>query len=450
MFERGRWAEAESELRKALSLNPDQADWHYNLGLTLEASGRDVEAISTYERVIELLPDQAEPLIAAGAVCNRLRRYESAVEWLDRALTMEPAHEHAYAHKIDALTRLGDHDEAEATFYLAQQALEDPSPHCLAAIAESLIERQAYDRAGWCLKESLRLEPQMPRLRARLATVLAATGKPQRALQMYLRDLRDDPGNIDTLLDYGELLIEMGRLAEAAEKFRRVLELEPANVDAHYRLGQVAMLSGRFEQAHLEFELVLKLDRYFPAIRLALSEALLKRGQVNAARASLQEELDLEESGAAERSSRDRSGATATGSADSTGAPPERSPEELARLGGLLLDAGLPAAAVPLFERVHATRGESASTMRCLAIARFRSGDASGGVAASRRVLRLDPTNLSAIHNLALAALEAGQIRVAAGWISRGLRVDRHDDGLRRLRMRLWLTWMWNHLSFRA
>ena len=39
LFERGRWSEAEAELRKALALNPDQAEWHYNLGLTLEAKG---------------------------------------------------------------------------------------------------------------------------------------------------------------------------------------------------------------------------------------------------------------------------------------------------------------------------------------------------------------------------------------------------------------------------
>jgi hypothetical protein len=30
-------------------------------------------------------------------------------------------------------------------------------------------------------------------------------------------------------------------------------------------------------------------------------------------------------------------------------------------------------------------------------------------------------------------------MRIAAGWISRGLRIDPHDDGLRRLRVRLWV-----------
>ncbi|MDY7108983.1 MAG: tetratricopeptide repeat protein [Planctomycetota bacterium] len=421
MYERGRWAEAESELRKALSLNPDQPEWHYNLGLTLEASGRDLEALSSYERAVELMPDQSEPLIAAGVVCNRLQRPGHAIGWLDQALAISPRNEAAYTHKISALIRLSDHDEAEATFYLAQHALEEPSPHCLAAIAESLIERELWARAGWCLREALRLEPHMPRLRARLAAVLAATGKPQRALQMYLRDLRDDPGNIDTLLDYGDLLIDLGRLPEAAEKFRRVLELEPANVDAHERLGQIAMAGGRYEQAHLEFELVLKLDPQFPLIRLAASEAMLRRGRVAAARRCLRDELDAW--------------------AQDDGDTPARTGEELERCGDLLLEAGMPADAAGIFQRAVDEQGETAGLLRRLAVARFRAGDTDRGVAVSRRVLRRDPKCIASIHNLALAALHAGQLRVAAGWIARGLRIDRHDDGLRRLRMQLWLAW---------
>ncbi len=455
MYERGRWAEAESELRKALSLNPDQAEWHYNLGMTLEAAGRDLEALASYERTIDLLPEQSEPLVAAAVVCNRLRRFERAMEWLDQALGLAPTSATAYAHKIDALSRLGRHDEAETTFYMAQHALPEPCPHCLAAIAESLIERRDYDRAGWCLRESLRLEPHLPRLRARLAAVLAATGRPQRALQMYLRDLRDDPGNIDTLLDYGELLIDLGRLPEASEKFRRVLELEPANVDAHYRLGQVAMASGRFEQAHLEFGLVLKLDRRFPLIRLSLAEALLKRHDLDAARQCLRDELDeWSQEGALDRGPAEgRDDRLPTDRGRDT-LPEEAEPmtwsvDDYERFGDLLVQAGMTAEAAVMFE--HAMEGgndsgdsrcESPALLRKLAIARFRSGDTAGGVAASRRVLRFDPNCVASIHNLALAALRAGQLRIAAGWVGRGLRVDRHDDGLRRLRMKTWLAWV--------
>jgi tetratricopeptide (TPR) repeat protein len=417
MYERGRWAEAEAELRKAIALNPDHAEWHFNLALTLEAAGRDAEALASYQRAIELLPGQIDPLLSAGIVANRLGRFEPAMKWLEQALKLDRLCEPAYSHLMESYLRLERHEEVETMYYIAQQTLPEPSAHCLAMMGESLLQRREYRRAGWCLKEALRLDSSIPRVRARLASVFAATGRTQKALQLYLRDLRDDPGNIDTLLDYGELLMEVGRLPEAAEKFRRVLELEPANVDAHYRLGEIAMRGKRYEKARLEFELVLKLDQQFPQARLALAEALLVQGWAVDARRHLRHELE-----AADLSQRT-----------------DQPREDLVRLGTLLLSADMPSEAAQALERAAAASPTDLNVLRRLALARFQSGDRLGGVAVSRRVLRLEPRCVRSMHNLALAALEDRRLRLAWGWIRRGLRIDRHDDGLRRLRMRVFL-----------
>jgi tetratricopeptide (TPR) repeat protein len=441
MYQRGRWAEAEAELRKALSLNPDQAEWHYNLGLTLEAAGRDSDALASYERAIQLLPEQVDPLVAAAVASNRLGRHQEAIERLERALRLDQQHEVAWAQKIDALSRLGNHDEAETTFYLAQQTLKESSAACLAAMAESLIQRGEFQRAEWCLKEAMRLEPAMPRLRARLAAVSAATNKPQRALQLYLRELRDDPGNIDTLLEYGTLLMDLGRHPEAAEKFRRVLELEPANVEAHYELGCLAMAARRFEQAHLEFELVLKLDPQFPGIHMAVGESLLRRGRIEEARERLVQEhqqlrVDSGEADSTQPSVSDLDSAGPATAGPAGASEDMRLSVDPAALGDLLLEAGEPARAVQLLE-LAIQRGETPDLLRQLALARFRAGDREGGSAISRRVLRLEPQCLRSMHNLALAALQEGRIRTAAGWVWRGLRINRHDADMRRLRVRV-------------
>lgn len=428
-FERGRWAEAESELRKALSLNPNQAEWHFNLGLTLEACGRDAEALVSYEHSIELTPEQTEPLLAAGMACNRLGQFVNAETWFRRSLKLDEGSDQTYAGLIECQSRRGLHEEAETTFYLAQQALEQPGAYCLSAVAESLFQRHVYERAGWCLREALRLEPQMPRLRGRLAAVLAATGKPHRALQMYLRELQDDPGNIDTLHDYGDLLLDLGRFPEAIEKYRRILELEPANVAAHHRLGRIAMDAGNFEQSHLEFELVYKLDSKFPRIRLTLAEALLKRNRQEQARQLLLEQLDLY------KATQEDDGTSEKQSGDS--ANPDIDSIELATL---LLEAALPKPAVRLFEKAIERYGENPELLRNLALTKFQTGDRAGGVSISRRVIRIDPECLSSIHNLALAALEEDRLMTAAGWIRKGLKIKRQDDDLRRLRARLWMA----------
>ena len=58
----------------------------------------------------------------------------------------------------------------------------------------------------------------------------------------------------------------------------------------------------------------------------------------------------------------------------------------------------------------------------------------------SRKVLRKDPNCLSSIHNLAFGALQRKRYRIASAWIKRGLRISQGDEGLRRIRLRLWLS----------
>jgi tetratricopeptide (TPR) repeat protein len=356
---------------------------------------------------------------------NRLGRHQDAAARMRVALKIDASNEQAYAHLMEALLRLGLHEEVELTFYLAQDALTEPSPRCLATMGESLLQRKVYQRSEWCLREALRLEPGLLRVRARLGSILAATGKPQRALQMFRRELREDPGNIDTLLDLGELLVELNRLPEAGEKFRRVLELDPANVDAHYWLGRIAMRCRRFEQAQLEFELVIRLDSEFPGVRVWLAEAMIQRGNNDRARLLLGEERDL-----VIRELEGLSDSAAKQACDAA---------DLARLANLMLSAEAFAQAAETMMLMIRGEGESAQLWRKIAYAWFRAGQRERGCHASRRALRLDPVCTVSIYNLALAAMEDRRDRQARIWIRRGLKINRRDDALRRLRLRHWV-----------
>lgn len=427
LFERGRWSEAEQELRKALALHPDQPEWHYNLGLTLEAAGRDSEALIAFNRATELLPEEPQPILAAGMAAARLSRLDEAIRRLESVIRLEPKQELAYAHLIECHCRMGNHDQAETTFYLAQHALEE-SGLCFAAIAESLTARKLYDRAEWCLREALRINPALPRVRGTLGRVYAASNRSHRALQMYLRELRDDPGNIDALLDFGDLLFEMGRLPEAAEKFRRVLELQPANPEAHMRLGEVALAANRLEQAHLEFELVLKLDPLYPDARTLLGETLLRRSRVDEARECLTQELER----------LDRVPDTDEGYS-AAAVPPAASDSgpDLVRLGKALLDAGMPEQAARILQSALDGGDAEVEVLRRLALAYFQIKHTREAVAICRRILRLDPACIEAMHNLALASFQRGRLEVSLAWIRRGRKVSPHDEGLRRLRVRV-------------
>lgn len=411
LLHRGRWAEAEQALRQAVEIDPSQGEWHVLLASALDALGRTHESLASIRQAAALLPEDAETMLLAADLCHRLERWDEMLEYAERARELAPQEDLPHAQRIMALTALQRTDEAELAYFLAQQTLEE-MPRCLVAMGDLQATRHRHEQANWCYQEAMRQDPTIPRLRARLASLLAVTGKPQRALQLHLAELRENPASIETLLECGNLLVQMGRLPEAIEKFHRVLEFESANIEAHWCLGQASLELSQFDKARVEFEVVRRLDPDTPLVRRRLAEALLGCDRLDDARIQLIEAYDrVSES---------------------------ESCEEIDRLGDLLIRVNLISEARTLYEELASEPTATVDLLRKLAVCRYRSGDRIEGAATSRRILRLDPSCIRSMHNLALAALEEGRLLSATRWVSRGMRVDPTDTGLRRVRSRVW------------
>ena len=84
-YEAGRWDHALRLLRRALTINPDQCDWLFGLGLTLDAMSRYDEAADAYRKVLEHEPNDHEALLHLGMDLIRLGQPAEALEfWQDR------------------------------------------------------------------------------------------------------------------------------------------------------------------------------------------------------------------------------------------------------------------------------------------------------------------------------------------------------------------------------
>ena len=415
-YERGAWDQAESELREALSLNPYRAEWHFNLGLTLEAAGRHADAAAAFRDAHALEPDDAQTQLLIGVNLLRAGEAREALGWFDTAAKAEPASAAPLVHRIEAYTRLGEHEQAEVMFYMAQQ-LEPENASAYANLAESLLARDMTDKAIWCLREAAQLDPSLPRVHARLADAYAATGRLERARQLYLLELRQDPGDIGTLLHLGCLLVDMNRLPEAGEKFRRVLELEPDNAEAHFLLADLAERQGLFDEAKGQYGVVLRLDPAFPGGRRRLARLMMNRGG-HAAMAEAREMLAEDLSSYREE-------------------PQRLDAEDLDELGQLLLDADMPADARTVFQDIVERRPDHAMSLHHLAVACFRVGDRASGTAMSRAALRLDPRFVAAMHNLAVSSVHDGRWMRARYWVKQAMGIDPDDAALRRLRLKL-------------
>jgi len=418
LLESGRLAEAETALRCALAIDMDQSEWHHQLGVILEMSGRDIEAIESFDRAAAAASEAAEHVEAAAAACLRLGDHSRAEERIVTLSTLKPDDEDVWSQLIDVQAAQGRHDEAETTFYLSQLHLDETSVGCLVALSESLAARRSWDKAIWCVEEAIRIEPKYWPAHRCLADLKAATGHPDAAMRTYRWLLQQSAVDVSVALSYAQLLVSAECADEAQAVLRHVLEQDPVNAEAHFQVGLIAMAQGHFQQAALAFQLVRRLDRTHEQCDRALAEALLRLGQIGDAKRllslaakRLRDAGDLVEDDAS-----------------------------LERFGHLLLGADLPAEAAEVFQHVAAQRDWSdVAVLRPLARSRYLAGDVPGGRTISRRVLRLDPDCVASISNLSLASIRQGRVREAAGWIQRGLRAHPQDEVLRQLRFKLLL-----------
>jgi tetratricopeptide (TPR) repeat protein len=408
LYERGRWQEALDELKAAIAINPYNGSWFFNLGLTYDALERFDEAIVSYRRALEMEPEDVEILNALGYDCNRAGNFDEAIGFFQRIESIDPAYEPCYCNRIISHSEKGEHDKAEEMFFLARQ-YKEKCPICLYNIGHSLFARGLFDRALWCWQQVLAIDEEHPQVHARIADTYWAKGQLAEARVHFIQELRATPGDLDVMLDLGELLVEMGELGPAAEKFRQVLELSPEECTAHFHLGQLMLQGNDFAGALEQFRRVLKNDRAFPGAHLKIAELYHRQHDDSEALFHANSEL----------------------------AQQNNDEETLLELGNLLMDIQQLGAAETAFLRVLSMNGKNAAARHNLAVTLFMAGRIEEGIEHAKAALRIQPKYMLAMHNLALAYISKRDFARARAWIREALDIAPEDPQLRQLQGRL-------------
>ena len=111
------------------------------------------------------------------------------------------------------------------------------------------------------LEASLRIDPRQTLVRINLGRALENSGRPEQAVDLYLRGL-EQPGAPapDLLKNLGVTLGRLGRMAEAGKYLEKAVELSPDMADAHYNLGVALMSEGRVEEAIVHYRRAISLN----------------------------------------------------------------------------------------------------------------------------------------------------------------------------------------------
>jgi Tfp pilus assembly protein PilF len=223
----------ESALESAaagLKLHPDAFELHNSVGVSFSALNKKTEAIAAFRRAVGLQPFDADANFNLGYSLLEQGDEAAALTSLRQALVKQPTF-------------------SKALMWLAQYEFNAGEM----SEARLLIER-LYD-AYWGVPEVRRLWAEWHFK----AGAIASTSDAQQAETLYRAGLKIDDGLSDLHLGLGALLVGEKRILEAKAALFRVQELTPEDPRGFLYMGQALLAEGQTTAARQQLQLGLDL-----------------------------------------------------------------------------------------------------------------------------------------------------------------------------------------------
>jgi tetratricopeptide (TPR) repeat protein len=138
--EQGKLEEAIEAYTKALSIKPDYAESYNNLGNALKDQGKLDEAIEAYTKALSIKPDYAEAYNNLGVTLIEQGKLEEAIEAYNKALAINPDYAEAWSNGAGALEKWNKLKELGLWLERAFQNFE-PVPSDLSFMKVKLLWR---------------------------------------------------------------------------------------------------------------------------------------------------------------------------------------------------------------------------------------------------------------------------------------------------------------------
>lgn len=200
------------------------------------------------------------------------------------------------------------------------------------------------------------------------------------AVAEFEKALETEPGSYRINMNMGLCLLNLGRDDEGARAFRRAIETDPMNRAAYSSLGTVLGKQGKTREAVKCFKKALEIDPAYPYPYYNMANAYIVAGQLDRAIESLD--------AAAERK------------VELTGPMPQ---ELRCTIGCALADQGKLDRAVEQVAIAVEKAPKAVSPRNLLGVLLMRQGKVGEAIEHFEAVLRLEPSNAEARHNLATA-----------------------------------------------
>jgi predicted Zn finger-like uncharacterized protein len=254
--------------KRASSVAPKElADAWATVGVMAARQGRRDEAEDRLKRALTLDPDNAGARVALAAVQCDLKHCADAVEPLRKLVAAQPKSVDARLALVRALVETNEAAEAATT--LAPAVKDAPkSAAVLYWQGRVLIAQPKPDReqALQRFKDAIAADAKFLPAYVAESNTFAALGQPDdavAALQAAQAQAADDP---ELMVELGEAYLSLNKPADAEARFRAALDKKPEARNARVDLGAALEAQNKLDDARAQYDQVATQDPKYPGI----------------------------------------------------------------------------------------------------------------------------------------------------------------------------------------
>ena len=276
------YSNAQDTVKVNTNLTPEeQAQQHYNDGITALGKGEGQLAADLFSKSIELKPDFEKAYYNRCVANTMIRQFPGALADINKVLSMSPnnidarfakamvffgqgqkdstnrwldntldagKHAEAFYYKGIMYYQIGDYDEAIKDY---SGAIELKPDYAYAYNDRASAKRAKNDLAGAIAdyEKALKLNPELVFIYNNLGSAYRQNKNYDKAIEYYTKAMGAKPDYFIALNNRGAAKLEAGKLDEAKKDFEDVLKKDPKNSSAFNNLASVALKQKDYKKA---------------------------------------------------------------------------------------------------------------------------------------------------------------------------------------------------------
>jgi len=264
----GKYEEATSELRRALSLAPNSDEAYRRLGDTYLESGNGPAAIEAIQKAVQLNPYYWRNQNALGRAYFRLGDYPKALTAYQQIIEMQPDVGAGYENVGSVYVQQGKYQESIPYFQKALQI--QPRFTTYSNLGAAYFNSKQFPEAVGALEKAVALNPNDTLTTVNLADAYRSAGQKdkahatyQQALSLGYKELQTNPQDAGVMSEMALSYANLGDSQKAETFIKRARAIDKENVGYIYIQAAVSALSGKTQEALKALQNAL--EKHYPA-----------------------------------------------------------------------------------------------------------------------------------------------------------------------------------------